>query len=313
MEEGCTQGRCIGRTLQIVKVWSDPAVAQSIGRIGGIALDSQGVLYLSDAGKHQILRLESTGALTVFAGSGQSGFSDGRGQQAQFWGPQGLAFDKAGNLYVADAQNHAIRRIDLAGNVATVLGGRGSGFVDGKAQDAVLNRPQELLFDAKGVLIWTEQGNNAIRKLEQGDVSTFASQSGRDGRGGMVPKISLSLHKDFAQDSAQNLYYFNTPGQALYRLSPTAQETRIATQVTFSYPQGLAFDAQGNLYIGEFGVHRIRRMKPTGEIAVFAGVGAENPSLLRSTWERIDFLLFDPIRGALWVVANQTKELYRIE
>ena len=85
-------------------------------------MDSSGNLFVSDRENHLIRKIDTSGNVTTFAGSGTSGSSDGQGTVASFNKPSGMAFDSSGSLYVADRSNHKIRKIDTFGNVTTVAG-----------------------------------------------------------------------------------------------------------------------------------------------------------------------------------------------
>lgn len=126
-------------------------------------------LYLTDSGNHRIRRVEvATGATSLIAGS-SAGFKDGTGSAAQFNAPFGLALDAAGaNLYVADRNNHAIRRVRLSdGQVTTIAGSGKAGYRDAVGDKAVLNLPSYLSLDGDR-LYFTDGGSHRIRLLELG-------------------------------------------------------------------------------------------------------------------------------------------------
>lgn len=315
--------------MTLKALWTDPTIAQSIGRIGALAIDRKGVLYFSDSQTHQIFRIHpTTKQIELVAGNGQPGLKDGRGPAAQFNAPRGIAFDANGLLFVADRGNHAIRKIDLSGNVTTLTGGRGKGMVDGPVREATLSSPQLLLFDKQGVLYWTESGNKAIRRMKPGGpVETFTTDSGRDAQGNPVGKAPLSIHDGFAADASGALYFSASGSQVLYKVTPNGQATLLAgqnslsgaytdgpaQQARFSFPQGLTFDAKGDLYIAEFGNRCIRKLDQSGMVSTFAGAQASSPSLKRASWERLSHVIYDPIRGAIWIAANGTNEIFIIQ
>jgi DNA-binding beta-propeller fold protein YncE len=113
--------------------------------------------------------------VSTFAGDGEEGYANGTGTEAQFNSPAGLAFDKAGNLYVADGDNHRIRKISPKGEVTTFTGSGEEGYADGTGIEAQFYAPAGLAFDKAGNLYVTDYGNHRIRKISpKGEVSTLA-------------------------------------------------------------------------------------------------------------------------------------------
>ena len=145
--------------------------------IGGVAVGPAGTLYVADNRKNTIHQITPAGAVTILAGSpGVAGNADGSGGSASFSQPGGLAADGAGNLFVADTNNHTIRKISPTGLVTTVAGAAGvSGDADGPAASARFNQPSGLSVDAAGNLFVADGANSTIRKITPaGTVSTLA-------------------------------------------------------------------------------------------------------------------------------------------
>lgn len=131
----------------------------------GIAINAQKELIIADYGKHQILKINANDEVSVVAGSGMAGNADGVASEASFNLPQGLAIDKAGNIYVADRGNHKIRMISTAGLVSTIAGTDQYGAVDGPAHSASFFEPSGIAIDVDGNLLITDRGNHQIRKI----------------------------------------------------------------------------------------------------------------------------------------------------
>ncbi len=131
----------------------------------GLVLDAAGNLYVADTGNNAIRKIDRQGKVTTIAGDGVAGMRDGPAAQARFNGPLGLDVDRAGNIYVADTYNDAIRRISPEGSITTIAGGHGAGYADGTPDVAMFDTPCNVLLDSRGDLIIADTHNNAIRKI----------------------------------------------------------------------------------------------------------------------------------------------------
>jgi len=131
----------------------------------GIVLDGKGNLYVTES--HRVRKISAEPAASVFAGDRYAGFSNATGGSANFRFPHGIAMDMAGNLYVADRENHRIRWVLTDGKVLSLVGGNEAGHLDGMGAAAQLKGPTGITIDAKtGTLYVVDNGNNRIRKIE---------------------------------------------------------------------------------------------------------------------------------------------------
>ena len=207
----------------------------------GIVVDAANNLYVADTHNYRIRKVTPEGKVSTLAGS-EYGFADGKGSAAQFYFLFGIAIDRAGNLYVTD--NHSIRKVTKEGEVSTLAGGEEEGFADGEGSAAQFNTPNGIAIDAKGNLYVADMGNHRIRKITpQGKVSTFAGGVDESGGGGWVD------------------------GQG--------------SNARFEYPIGIAIDAEGNLYVADWGNSRIRKVTKEGKVSTLAG-GSDR-------WGRVGF------------------------
>ena len=179
------------------------------------------MLILPIGGNHSIRKITPGGVVTTLAGNGTPGFTDGTGGAARFNYPFGLAVDGQGNVFVADEQNHSIRKITPAGVVNTVCGNGTYGFVDGNVSVAKFSFPKSLVIDSQGNIYVADAGNNRIRMITTaGKVSTLAGITNTGG--------------SFADGDA--------------------------TIAKFYQPYALALDAQGNIYVADYLNFRIRKI-----------------------------------------------------
>ena len=171
----------------------------------GLAVSAGGQLYVSDSGNHCI-RIVSNGTVSTFAGNPQHwGAVDGGSTNALFDSPCGITFDSAGNLFVSDANNNAIRKITSSGQVSTFAGALGKdGYLDGSAALARFWSPAELTFDKSGNLMVADSRNQVIRQITPGgQVSTvsgaahiYGGQDGANGTARFYNPYSIALATD---------------------------------------------------------------------------------------------------------------------
>ncbi|MEW6158731.1 MAG: immunoglobulin domain-containing protein [Verrucomicrobiota bacterium] len=146
-----------------------------------LVLDNAGNVFVSEFNNHTIRKIARDGTVTTFAGNGTSGNQDGRGTNAQFNRPGGLAIDRANNLYVTEWSNHRVRKILPDGTVSTIAGRGIPGFRDGVGIEAQFNTPDGIAVDAEGMIYVSEYGNNAIRRITPTGVVTTLAGDGQPG------------------------------------------------------------------------------------------------------------------------------------
>jgi len=208
--------------------------------VDGIATDPRGNIYISHRSQNRIRKLSPNGTITTIAGNGIAGFSgdDVPALKSSLNFPAGLAFDK-GNLYVADRNNHRIRKIDSKGIISTVAG---TGIPEccndnGLAVEAHLHFPSDIDVDTEGNLYISDRSNNRIRKVNPDGIITTIAGLGKPGYGG-----------DFGP----------------------------ADQALLKYPFGVSHDNKGNFYIADRGNNRVRKIDQRGIITTIAGDGTHS-------------------------------------
>jgi sugar lactone lactonase YvrE len=224
-----------------------------------------GYVYVADWGNHRIRRINigsSYGEVTTFAGNSTSGHLDDTGTAARFKGPKAIAFDTAGNIYVADPSDHCIRKITSAGAVTTVAGTGTAGFSDGGPTMAQFNAPVGLVLDGAGNIYVADYYNHRIRKIEgtTNYVSTLAGST-EGWAGGDISEALFNLPRGIARDTAGNLYVGDSGNHSLYKITPQGVVTILlgtgvagtasANPVQFDQIKGVAVDAVGNIYVAD--------------------------------------------------------------
>jgi streptogramin lyase len=213
-------------------------------------------------------------AISTFAGRTPSpGFQDGLVGEATFGWVTGVALDGAGNLYVADASAHAIRKITPEGMVSTLAGKLGeSGSANGVGSEARLYSPRAVAVDGEGNVYAAEEVNSTIRKITpEGVVSTFAGMTGQDGTAdGVGEEARFYLPRGLAVDGDGNVLVADQGHGRIRRITPEGMVTTLPG--AFTAPEGLAVDAEGNIFIGDWRAHRIYKLTSEG-VTVVAGRG----------------------------------------
>jgi len=199
-----------------------------------VAPDGAGNLYVACAGEHTIRKVAiASGTISLFAGfAGVSGTADGTGTAARFNTPEGVAVDAAGNVYVADTNNHTIREITPAGVVGTLAGAAGiSGSSDGVGSGARFQFPADLTVDRSGNLYVVDTDNHTVRKMSlTGATATVAGLAGAGGSAdGAGSAARFYYPTGIAVDSAGNIYVADTNNHTV-RQSTTAVSPAIQTQ-----------------------------------------------------------------------------------
>src|SRR3569623_798458 len=280
--------------------------------LNGIAVDSAGNVYVTDGGWAMLSRtspsptfhttalvrkITPSGVISTLAGTentssfdAAAGFTDGTGTAARFRYPEGLTIDRAGNLFVADRGNHAIRKITPDGAVTTIAGISGqSGSADGAVADARFTSPSANMVDANGILYITDMADHTVRKIVAGSsVTTIAGAAPRTGSADGAGSAALfNAPTGLAHDSAGNLYVADTGNQTIRRITETQVTTfagsagqtgaanGIGSAARFNRPLDVASDTLGNIVVADDGNYLVRRITPAGEVSTYAGAGQE--------------------------------------
>ncbi|MBW4888361.1 hypothetical protein KXQ82_01480 [Mucilaginibacter sp. HMF5004] len=244
----------------------------------GLCTDAAGNIYVADFYNNVIRKITPAGVTSTYAGSGTLGYQDGAAATAQFYGPQGVAIDAAGNVYVADMGNNMIRKISTAGMVTTLAGRGYTGYADGAGASAVFNLPAGVAVDAAGNVYVADRGNNMIRKITTaGVVSTLAGITTAGFVDGTGTAAQFASPGAIAVSSTGTVYIADLTNSAIRTITPTGAVSTLIGTTTLSTvlgaPWGIALDAAGNVYTTD-GNGRVLKITTNNVIYPLAGVSA---------------------------------------
>ncbi|NBQ71098.1 MAG: hypothetical protein EBU46_20610, partial [Nitrosomonadaceae bacterium] len=260
-------------------IFTQLQTSEPLNQPSGITMDIGGNIYVSDTGNHVIRKINPTGTITTFAGTGIKGYNgDGEKLSVQLSSPTSITVDMNGNIYFSDAGNDMIRKIDLSGYITTIAGHvydagietpltRGYSGDGGPATQALLNSPNGLVLvygsnissntgscpnisttDIQGIY-FSDKGNNVIRCItyKNDDPSGY----------GIITTVA------------------GTASQSGY-----SGDGGLATQATLHNPRGLAFGSDGSLFVSDTGNNCVRKITSSGKITTIAGGKSTIPNYI---------------------------------
>jgi sugar lactone lactonase YvrE len=240
----------------------------------GVAVDREGNVYVADSGTHTVRKVGPSGQVSTLAGrAGAAGAADGTGPAARFRTPKGVVVDGAGNVYVADSGNHAVRKIGPSGPVSTLAGRAGAaGGRRGADSTARFGDPTGLAVDGAG--------NVYVADPEHGSVHVIAPS-------GKVSAVAAHVHMGaagVAVDGAGNVFVADHWKHVVRKIAPSGDAIALAGTVGkegsadgagdaagFRFPKGVALGPAGEVYVADSGNDTIRKVDASGVVSTVAG------------------------------------------
>ncbi len=250
----------------------------------GLAVDAAGWVYVADTHNHSIRRISPDGAVTTLAGlAGQAGSADGMGSAARLNAPRGIAIDAQGWLYVADNNNHSIRRVSPQGQVSTWAGLAGqSAYVNAQGAAARLHYPRSVAIDGAGHVYVADTYNHAVRRISpDGRVSTWAgaapaAQPENPADTAVPASSAWRAPHHVLLDGQGRRYVSDNESGRIYRSTPAGDwQVWVDRSAGLRQPRGMSWDAQGHVLVADSAAQQIFRISPAGKVSVLAGLAGQ--------------------------------------
>jgi len=296
----------------------------------GVVVDNSGNIFVTSQSQRKILKVDTGGVVTVFAGSGTNATTDGTGTAASFNTPGGLAIDSSGNMYLAECNGYRIRKISPAGVVTTLAGSSNYGAIDGTGSAARFWCPQGVAVDNSGNVYVADGNNNRIRKVTPAGVVTTLAGSGVAGYAdGTGTSAQFSGPVGIAVDSSSgNVYVADDLSSRIRKITPAGVVTTLVGGGVAGYSDGtgaaamvntsrggMTVDSDGKIYLADGNNNRIRVITQAGVVTTLAGSGVSGSVDGVGISARFGYPrnLFVTPTGVVYVSDNSTSKIRKIQ
>ncbi|MBX2907117.1 MAG: Ig-like domain-containing protein, partial [Taibaiella sp.] len=307
-----------------------PATNARMSNPTGITMDAGGNVYFSDFNNHVVRRISTSGIISRVAGNLANGYSGdgGAATSAKLKYPSGLAFDGAGNLYIADNGNHVIRKVTPTGIITTCAGTNIPGYTgdSAAATAARLNNPKNVHVDNVGNLYISDWGNQVVRKVDAGGmITTLAGNgiTGYSGDGGAATAAKLDHPYGITSDAAGNVYFSEYTNQVVRKVNPAGIISTIAGMHLIGYsgdggpallarlyqPMGLSRDCAGRIFIADNANYVVRILGEYNRVPYFPAGAVQNVDVCYGSGPislntRLAVTDYDTLQPLTWTVVT---------
>jgi hypothetical protein len=285
----------------------------------GVTVDATGNLYIGDENNLRVRKVNTKGIISTVAGNGIAGYfgDGGAATNASLFYPKNVVIDTHSNLFIADAFNNRIRKVNARGIITTIAG---EGLMDnGPATNANFCTTRGVAVDASGDLFVVDYGNSRIREVKNNIIFTVVGTGAQNhtGDGGAATNATLYQPSDVTVDGYGNLFIADFDNECVRKVDTNGIITTVAgngtvgysgdgypaTNAAFNEPVSVAVDAPGNLFISDFNNNVIRKVDTSGIVTTVAGTG--NAGYSGDNWYATQAYLNHPRRVAIDAHGNQ--------
>ena len=228
----------------------------------GFAKSSNGNIYV--AGEHFISEIDANKSISLFAGSGNDGDTNGQRLAAAFETPKYIAFDTNGDMYISDSENHKIKKIDMSTGVVSTFAGSTGGFTDALATAAQFDTPAGLVFDANNNLYVADSENQSIRKIDTAGNVTTVAENGVNSNVIGSELGDMEIYQSeiyFADKTNHSIKKLNLSSSTVTTVAGTGVSGDALgnplTTAQFTNPEGIAIDSDGDIYISDYSTNKL--------------------------------------------------------
>ena len=238
----------------------------------GVDVSNDGTVYVADYYNNRIRKIDKSQNVSTLSGSGASGYAAGSASNARFYRPADVAATLGGVVFVADMQNHMIRKVDAAGNATIVAGSTSYGYKDGKGTAARFRNPYGVDADLNGVVYVADTHNNRLRRIAPDGTVTTLAGGGQGIFDGPVAAAKFYNPYDIAVDGAGRVWVADTRNHRIRRFLPGGTVITVAgsgsygfvngsgTNARFRSPYGLDITADGSVYVADWDNYAVRKI-----------------------------------------------------